>query len=184
MFSSFTSLGKGRHHEDRSPFVSPHTALLSAPVAARRSSLEERRRPAAEFNQIVSPGVTGKIDEEREEEEEGDEQDLDDGLDEDGDEDFTPLLPIFSAAHLGSFASPTSSFAQFCNSVADESMRRFLTRVQPYAYHSHLGRSSMRDNPFVGPAKVAPSFTVPYQTNPAANSSFTLFEGHSVRAVG
>lgn len=101
MLSSFTSLGKGRHREERSPFSSPYTALLSAPVAARRTSLEERRRPAAEFNQDVSPGVTGKIDEEREEEEEGDGQDADDDLDEDGDEDMTPLLPIFSAAHLG-----------------------------------------------------------------------------------
>lgn len=102
MLSSFTSLGKGRHRKQRSPLSSPYTALLSAPVAAKRSSLEERRRPAAEFNQDVSPGVTGRIDEEREEQEEGDGQDADDDLDEDGDEDMTPLLPIFSAAHLGS----------------------------------------------------------------------------------
>lgn len=104
MFSSFTSLGKGRHRKERSPFSSPYTGLLSSPVAARRNSLEERRRPAADFNQDVPPGVTGKIDEEREEEEEEDGQDPDDDLDEDGDEEMTPLLPIFSAAHLGSYS--------------------------------------------------------------------------------
>lgn len=104
MLSSFTSLRKGRHHRERSPFSSPYTALPSSPVAARRSSFEERRRPAADFNpadfnQDVSPGVTGKTDREQEEEEEEDGQDPDDPG-EDGDEDMTPLLPIFSAAHL------------------------------------------------------------------------------------
>lgn len=114
MFSSFTSLSKGRHHEERSPFASPYTALLSSPIAARRNSLEERRRPAAEFNQDVSPGVTGKIDDDREEEEEGDGEDPEDELDEDGDEDMTPLLPIFSAAHLGSYSFLTyHRFARF-----------------------------------------------------------------------
>lgn len=103
MLSSLTRLGKGRHREDRSPFASPYTALLSSPVAARRSSLEECRRPAAEFNPDGSPRETGKIDEEREEEEGGDGEDPDDDLGEDGDEDMTPLLPIFSAAHLGSY---------------------------------------------------------------------------------
>lgn len=77
-------------------------------MAARRSSFEERRRPAADFNpadfnQDVSPGVTGKTDREQEEEEEEDGQDPDDPG-EDGDEDMTPLLPIFSAAHLGSYS--------------------------------------------------------------------------------
>ena len=104
MFSSLTSLGKGQHRKERSPFSSPYTELLSSPVAARRNSLEERRRPAADFNHDVSPALTGKIDEEHEEEEEGDGQDPDDDLDEDGEEEMTPLLPIFSAAHLGSYS--------------------------------------------------------------------------------
>lgn len=102
MLSSFT-WGKGRQREERSPFSSPYTALLPSP-AARRTSLEERRRPAAEFNQDISPARTSKIDEERDEQEEEDGQDPDDDLDEDGDEEMTPLLPIFSAAHLGSYS--------------------------------------------------------------------------------
>ena len=91
--------GRGRPRGDRSPFSSPYTALLSSPAAARRGSLEERRRPAANFNTDVSPAPDVKTDEhedeeELEEEDEGDE-------DEDGEGDTTPLLPIFSAAHLG-----------------------------------------------------------------------------------
>ena len=98
MLSSFKR-GRGRPRGDRSPFSSPYTALLSSPVAARRGSLEERRRPAANFNADESPAPNIKIDEhedeeELEEEDEGDE-------DEDGEGDMTPLLPIFSAAHLG-----------------------------------------------------------------------------------
>lgn len=136
MLSSFTSLRKGRHRQERSPFSSPYTALLSSPVAARRSSFEERRRPAADFNpadfnQHVSPGVTGKIDQEQEEEGEEDGQDPDEGLGEDGDEDMTPLLPIFSAAHLGSYSSLQSHhfFAQSRNSCADDLIHRCLARL-------------------------------------------------------
>ncbi|MCJ1465878.1 hypothetical protein MMC07_004497 [Pseudocyphellaria aurata] len=99
MLSSLTNWGKGPHREERSPFSSPYPALLSSP-AARRSSLEERRRPAAEFNQDISPGRTSKNNEDREEREEEDGLDPDDDMDEDGDEEMTPLLPIFSAAHL------------------------------------------------------------------------------------
>jgi hypothetical protein len=111
MLSSFTRPSQGRVHTDQenSPFATPYTALLSSPIAARRRSLEELRRPAADLDYDVTPGLDSKIDEDRydevdeqAQEHEDDEDDaLDEDMDEDGDEGGTPLLPIFSAAHLG-----------------------------------------------------------------------------------
>ena len=91
---------RGRPRGERSPFSSPYTALLSSPIAARRGSLEERRRPAANFNVDASPASEIKIDEGEDEDEP--EEDVEEGeLDEDGEGETSPLLPIFSAAHLG-----------------------------------------------------------------------------------
>lgn len=90
---------KARARRERSPFSSPHTGQLASPVAARRSSLEERRRPAGDFNHGVSPAPNITIEEGSAGEDDIKEEDED--LDEDGDAETTPLLPIFSAAHLG-----------------------------------------------------------------------------------
>ena len=100
MLSSSTTRAKGRRRRERSPFSSPYTAPLSTPIAARRGSLEERRRPAANFDADVSPAPHITIDEgEDDRESEQDEEDEDSG--EDGEGETSPLLPIFSAAHLG-----------------------------------------------------------------------------------
>ena len=89
---------KGLANEERSPFSSPNSNLHASPIAARRSSLEERRRPAGKFEHVVSPKAPGRIEEEYEEEEE-DEESEDLGEDDAG--ELSPLLPIFSAAQLG-----------------------------------------------------------------------------------
>ena len=98
---SFLSPSRTKGHRDLSPFSSPYTNLYSSPIAARRSSLEERRRPAAKFGQQVSPGPTTNRegvsdDEEGDVEGEQGEEDDDDRAGE-----LSPLLPIFSAEHLG-----------------------------------------------------------------------------------
>ena len=92
---------------DRSPFSSPYSNLLASPIAARRSSLEERRRPAARFGDGTSPGPPATEPIEEEDNEDGQEEEGVPDEDEEGDEDeddhgeLSPLLPIFSAAHLG-----------------------------------------------------------------------------------
>ncbi|CAL8578449.1 hypothetical protein XPA_004234 [Xanthoria parietina] len=90
--------GRDRQHGERSPFSSPYSGRLSTPIAARRSSLEERRRPAAYFDRELSPGPATPIDEEDEDVNEDGNEEVDD--DEDGGGESSPLLPIFSAAHL------------------------------------------------------------------------------------
>ncbi|KAI9797136.1 MAG: hypothetical protein M1833_005651 [Piccolia ochrophora] len=93
MLASLLRPKKGRR-PDRSPFSSPFAGDASSPLFARRHSVEERRRPAARYNDGDStddepdPEVHDVTFEEDEPEEDGDET--------------TPLLPIFSAAHLDS----------------------------------------------------------------------------------
>jgi hypothetical protein len=108
MLSSLSRLRKGRHthRSDRSPFSSPFSGLLSSPIAARRGSMEERRRPAADFDRDASSARHIKIDEEPEEEEGDQEEDVEEEIEEEvedvnEDDEDSPLLPIFSAAHLG-----------------------------------------------------------------------------------
>jgi hypothetical protein len=91
---------KGPLGRERSPFSSPNSNLHASPIAARRSSLEERRRPAAKYEHGTLPGPTDRIEEEYHEEDDDEEEDPDDiGEDEAG--ELSPLLPIFSAAQLG-----------------------------------------------------------------------------------
>lgn len=113
MFPTVSSRSKGSKDKRPSPFSSPYSNIQASPIAARRSSVEERRRPAAKFNHLISPAAEDRIEEEDHDDEEGEEPDEDENEDEDGDEDgdgdineddageISPLLPIFSAAHLG-----------------------------------------------------------------------------------
>lgn len=88
MFPSLRSLGSVRHLKERS-------------ISARRSSFEERRRPLSDFGQEVLQRSDGKMGPE---EDHGEQEDLGEEIDEDGDEEMEPLLPVFSAAHLGTYA--------------------------------------------------------------------------------
>lgn len=88
MFPSLRSLGSVRHLKERS-------------TSARRSSFEERRRPLSDFGHDVLPSPDGKTGPG---EEQGGQEALGEEIDEDGDEEMEPLLPIFSAAQLGTYA--------------------------------------------------------------------------------
>lgn len=92
---------KQQRGRESSPFSSPNSNLHASPIAARRGSLEERRRPAANFHHGISPGPEDRIDEEDQEDEDGMEEDQEEELEEDEAGELSPLLPIFSAAHLG-----------------------------------------------------------------------------------
>lgn len=101
MFPNFSRFSKTQPGRESSPFSSPNSNLHPSPIAARRSSLEERRRPAAKYDHPRSPTPTNGADDQDEEEGNGDEEDQEDELDEDEAGELSPLLPIFSAAHLG-----------------------------------------------------------------------------------
>lgn len=98
MFSA-SKKPNGALGRERSPFSSPNSNLHASPIAVRRTSLEERRRPAAKFEHGISPGPTDRIDEECHEEDD-EEEDLEEGEEDEAGE-LSPLLPIFSAAQLG-----------------------------------------------------------------------------------
>ena len=102
------------NRENWSPFASPFNTIRS-PVGARRAQTNARRRIAADYDESdgeEEDRASGERErllhhdaddyDEDEDEEEYDEQvEGEDEDDEDGHGDTTPLLPIFSAAHLG-----------------------------------------------------------------------------------
>jgi len=99
MLSSLLRPKKGRRRvEQHSPFSS-HYADQSSPIVARH----QRRHATADFTETELEDENTE-DEEEVDDEDGDqdeqEEQIDAGDDEDGDED-APLLPLFSAAHLG-----------------------------------------------------------------------------------
>jgi hypothetical protein len=102
MWASLLRPKKRRLGADRSPFSSPLTGVDSSPVVAKDSRMQRRRRASAEFPDEADDGgddapeieVDSPSEEDQEEDPEEDEN-------EDGLGEQTPLLPIFSAAHLG-----------------------------------------------------------------------------------
>lgn len=146
MFPSVSRRSKGSHDKRPSPFSSPHSNMQASPIAARRSSLEERRRPAAKFNHLVSPAAENRIEEEELDDEAVEEPDEDENEDEDGDGDgdineddageTSPLLPIFSAAHLGMRSAYFGIDLEILTSV--QTPYQFITSHTPYVYSLYL----------------------------------------------
>ncbi|CAD6580786.1 MAG: hypothetical protein ASARMPREDX12_000265 [Alectoria sarmentosa] len=100
MLSNSSRLTKAQRARQSSPFSSPNSNLHASPIAVRRGSLEERRRPAANFNFPISPALADRADEEDQDQNDGEEEDQEEEIDEDEPGELSPLLPIFSAAQL------------------------------------------------------------------------------------
>jgi len=98
MTTRLAKLLKPRERKNSSPFSSPYSNLRASPVAARRSSLEERRRPAAKYDSDISPDRIERIEED---ESQDDEEEPEETINEDDHGELSPLLPIFSAEQLG-----------------------------------------------------------------------------------
>jgi len=110
MLSSLLRPKRGRRRVEHSPFSSQFNDP-SSPIAARNQRLGTRHATADFTETDVDDDITETEDDGNPEDEEGeedeedeDEEDSQDEEDEDGEEE-SPLLPIFSAAHLGSFYS-------------------------------------------------------------------------------
>ena len=111
MLSSLLDRSRTRtpHQRDRSPFSSPF-AVTASPVVTRRTRANERRRPGADYDTSDDLNQNEDSSEDAVEDEEDGGQDDGAGEDENGEEgggddedgagETTPLLPIFSAAHL------------------------------------------------------------------------------------
>ena len=177
MLPNFSRFSRKQPGRERSPFSSPNSNLHPSPIAARRSSLEERRRPAAKFDHGPSAGPAHGIDDQDQEEENGNEEDQEEESDEDEAGELSPLLPIFSAAHLGMSTPPLQnshsmdSFDPLC---------RRSTSLQSHAYLSSARRATMRDHTLLGPAKVPTSLTIPRQANPATDSNLPFLQGYTI----
>lgn len=169
--------GSGRQPDGRSPFSSP------SPQAPRWDSLNERshllpRDQHTTIREVEARGI-----------QRGDEVQTDGHLDdeegesgdEDGVRDDTPLLPIFSAAHLGSESVQSNLVS--CDIYTDVDDRRFA-HIQPDPRYSSPCGHEMRDNADLGPAAFPTGVTIPSQADPARNPSCTFFQSNRVRVDG
>ncbi|KAI9679403.1 MAG: hypothetical protein M1817_005425 [Caeruleum heppii] len=117
MLSSFLHPNTKRRPKQTSPFSSPFTLEEASPLIARRTRAVQQRQPARVYNEGDSTAPDNDYDDEDEDNDgdapqlvlnDDDDQDNDeaeDDEDEDEDADLSPLLPIFSAAHLDSIPS-------------------------------------------------------------------------------
>lgn len=148
------------------------------------------------------------VNEEAVEDEEDEDGDADDGADEDNRHRGLPVLPLFSATHLGNFQNYflflTSRYLRCCLTVdipkflgvlfglnacwlvpsfitiANRLHSRYPTDIQHHPLHSHNCERSDGDNTIVGPASLSPGLPISGQANATADSNATLFEGHYI----
>ena len=175
---------RGGGPRERSPFSSPYSNLLASPIAARRRSLEERRRPAAKFGgdgPSPDPPVTEPIEEEDNE----DGQDGDDNPDEEEDEEedddeddhgeLSPLLPIFSAAHLG-----IGNRAVGLLFTPADLIYRFAASLPPHSYHTSAHCPQVRDHSDLGPITIPSGLPIPRQTDTATDQDVALLKSYAL----
>jgi hypothetical protein len=102
MLSSLLRPKRNRQRvQEHSPFSSPYVDQ-SSPIVARRERIAARHA-SADFT--ATEGEEDEITEDEDIEEGGEDEEAVEDDNEDGEED-TPLLPIFSAAHLGLSCCP------------------------------------------------------------------------------
>lgn len=98
---------KGRRGQiDQTPFSSPFTPSDGSPWFRAAAQRGPRRVPAADRSSDDDAPELQDIDEDMDEDWTGEEED-----EEDGPVESTPLLPIFSASHLGTKPNKVSGAA-------------------------------------------------------------------------
>ena len=169
-------LSPDRARRDRSPFSPHYTDLATSPVAARRSSLEERRRPAAEFGSGPSP-ISHKQIRERDEDDAHIDGESEGGDEEDEPGPQSPLLPIFSAEHLGEFN------ANFCHASLKGLIILGVRHPSCLQYHPHnpaSHRTPLRNDSILGSAANPASIPIRCKAYSTANQKLSLLESYLI----
>lgn len=157
MLASLLRPKKRRVYAERSPFSSPYTTRdLPWPFLQRGSEeqYEEVQGNDDDANQGVDDG---------EEDESGDEDD--------GPSESSPLLPIFSASHLGIylFALPAQCNRLRCLTGVRFVIYRYAPRLRYHPCDSRAYRSPLRDYVVLGSVAVAPDLSISGKTYPATD---------------
>lgn len=175
-------------NKDHSPYSSFH-GNPSSPDEPRRHRPEIRHAAAA---------YTETEDDEQETERNGEhevggdeeEEDMDheDGHLEHDDEDEdpragTPLLPIFSAAHLGRTIFLLTIFHISPTTKADL-FNRCLASLQPYPCDSTDRGTTMRNHVNMGPTSITTSLTIPCEADATDDSNLSFLSRHTICADG
>lgn len=154
MFASLLRPKRQRGQIEQSPF-SPPSPWFRAHNSRRVPRADESSDDAPELREIDEED----IDQDWEEEEE------------DGPLESTPLLPMFSASHLGTQRSLGYNVAvsQLTNMI------RCATRLQHHPRHPSLDRLPLRNHPNMGPITLAAGLPIPDQADPAKDHVGPLF---------
>jgi hypothetical protein len=157
MLSSLLRPAKNRRRvPEHSPFSSPYVDQSSPAVA--RLERRDARHASADFTATEEEDEVTE-DEDIEEDGEDDEEIVEEDDNEDGDED-SPLLPIFSAAHLG-----LSNYHAILRAIFLS--RQLLTKcrlnssLQPHSRDPTHCPSSNRNYLDLGPTSIPSGFLVP-----------------------
>ncbi len=159
-----------RQANDRSPFNSP------SPEAARQNPLNERTHLLRQNQNnavmgVETSGAEGDDHADSNLEDEEVESDNEDGV-----RDETPLLPIFSAAHLGLKVS--CRVPSHCSCT--DANNRCPAHIQFDSCHTSPRRVQMRNNIVLGPASFPTGVTISSQADPTRNSRCIFFESNRI----
>jgi hypothetical protein len=140
-------------------------------------------------------------------EDDQDDEDAEEGADEDNRRRALPVLPLFSATHLGNhwqFFFPSTFLLHWFDlaihmacpyrfpfvqaiqpwAVLTRPRSRYAANLQHHPLHSHNCERPHRDDTIVGPTSIPSSLPVPGEADATANPDSTLLQGNHIRTHG
>jgi hypothetical protein len=172
MLASLLRPKKRREYAQSSLFPSPYTRDES-----RWPLLNETARGGQKPGYGVLYGNVETNEEDTEEESVEDEDA--DAEDEDAPIESTPLLPIFSAPHLGTAPVTMKEFGTVLTDFV--SLIRYSSGLRRYTCDPILDYLAVRNHPYLGPTPIASDFAILGEANPTENQSFALFKSYTLR---
>jgi hypothetical protein len=101
-----------------------------------------------------------------------------DAEDEDAPIESTPLLPIFSAPHLGTAPVTMKKFWRVFTDFV--SLNRYPSGLRRYTCYPILDHLAVRNHPYLGPAPIASDFAILGKANSTENQSLALFKSYAI----
>ncbi|KAF4634073.1 hypothetical protein G7Y89_g4042 [Cudoniella acicularis] len=184
MLSSLLRPRKARQRvQERSPFSSPFPGPdVSSPTYARQE--RQVRHATADWTETEAEDENTEDEDDDDDDDDDDNEEADEegeeGDDGEGDEDGgsdTPLLPIFSAAHLGNY--PLSAIRISANTSI-----RLAASIQSHTCNPPYRPPQNRNDFDLGPASITAGIPIPSQADAAADSNNALFASYIICAYG
>lgn len=166
---------KNQIYAEHSPFSSPDTTRNAPPFFRNQGQASGTRNTGIrDHNEDHEYDIAGERGGDAEyENSNGDIEDEDDP------QETSPLLPIFSASHLGMAPLELDDLILWKIKKLILTIlvpHRFFARVRRHPCHTFAHRRPLRDHFVVGPIALASDFSVPGETHSTENYGITLFQ--------